>query len=346
MSIVAVPVFQKWFRRTAALAWLSVMAGLVPTLHGGETALPERKPEARPLMSREPIRPVPQTVAVDPRKVALGKKLFHEPLLSRDNSVSCATCHDLKRGGTDQRVRSLGVKNVEGPINAPTVFNSATHIKQFWDGRADTLEQQMDGPVEGEQEMATSWANILVKLRRAPGYAEAFQAIYQDGLQKENVKNAIAEFERSLITPNSRFDRYLRGDSAVISEDEKEGYRKFKSYGCVTCHQGVNVGGNLFQPLGVMGDYFADRGNVTKSDLGRFNVTGNDEDKYVFKVPALRNVALTAPYFHDGSAKTLEDAVNTMAKYQLGRELPPKDLEQIVLFLKSLTGEYEGKLLQ
>jgi cytochrome c peroxidase len=341
-----VPVSRRWFRRAVVLAWLAASAGLVPALRGEGSELPEQKPAARPLMNREPIRPIPQSVALDARKVALGKKLFHEPLLSRDNTLSCASCHDLKKGGTDHRARSLGVKSVEGVINAPTVFNSATHIKQFWDGRADNLEQQMDGPVQGEQEMATSWEDILKKLRRVPDYAQTFQAIYRDGLQEANVKNAIAEFERSLITPNSRFDRYLRGDSAAISESEKEGYRKFKSYGCVTCHQGVNVGGNLFQPLGVMGDYFADRGNLTKADFGRFNVTGHDEDKFVFKVPGLRNVALTAPYFHDGSAKTLEAAVNTMAKYQLGRELSTKDVEQIVLFLQSLTGEYEGKSLE
>lgn len=341
------PVFRKWFRRAVVLAWLVTSAAAVSALGGESSESQERKPAtARPLMNREPIRPIPQSVALDARKVALGKKLFHEPLLSRDNTLSCASCHDLKKGGADHRARSLGVKSVEGVINAPTVFNSATHIKQFWDGRAENLEQQMDGPVQGEQEMATSWDDILKKLRRAPDYAQTFQAIYSDGLQQANVKNAIAEFERSLITPNSRFDRYLRGDSAAISESAKEGYRKFKSYGCVTCHQGVNVGGNLFQPLGVMGDYFADRGNITKADLGRFNVTGNDEDKFVFKVPGLRNVALTAPYFHDGSAKTLEAAVNTMAKYQLGRELPTNDVAEIVLFLQSLTGEYEGKSLE
>ncbi|MBI3418233.1 MAG: cytochrome-c peroxidase [Verrucomicrobia bacterium] len=295
---------------------------------------------------REPIRPIPLTVKLDARKVALGNRLFHEPMLSKDNTVSCATCHELSKGGTDQRARSVGIKGAEGPINAPTVFNCALNFKQFWDGRAETLEEQVEGPTQAPAEMGATWEDMLAKLQRSSDYATAFKAIYLDGVQRKNVKDAIAEFERSLITPNARFDQYLRGDDKALTDDEKEGYRKFKGYGCISCHQGVNVGGNMFQPLGVMGDYFGDRGNVTKTDLGRFNVTGDEDDKYKFKVASLRNIALTGPYFHDGSAKTLEEAVTVMAKYQLGRALPPKDLEQVVMFLKSLTGEYNGKLLQ
>ncbi len=161
-------------------------------------------------------------------------------------------------------------------------------------------------------------------------------------MRRPNVKNAIAEFERTLLTPGSRFDRHLRGDATALSAEEKAGYLKFKSYGCISCHQGVNIGANLFQRMGVIGDYFADRGNITKADLGRFNVTGQESDRHVFKVPGLRNVALTAPYFHDGSARTLEEAVEVMAKYQLGRPLPPGDLADIVRFLHTLTGELEG----
>jgi cytochrome c peroxidase len=295
---------------------------------------------------REPIRPIPLTVKLDTRKVALGNTLFHETMLSKDNTVSCASCHDLGKGGMDGRVRSVGIKGAEGSVNAPTVFNCAQSFKQFWDGRAETLEEQVEGPTQSVVEMGTNWEEIVAKLQRSSDYTTAFKALYPDGVQRKNVKDAIAEFERSLITPNSRFDQYLRGDDKAITDDEKEGYKKFKGYGCISCHQGVNVGGNMFQPLGVMGDYFGDRGNITKSDLGRFNVTGEEDDKYKFKVASLRNIALTGPYFHDGSAKTLEDAVNVMAKYQLGRELPPKDLEQIVKFLRSLTGEYNGKPLQ
>jgi cytochrome c peroxidase len=293
----------------------------------------------------EPIRPIPQMLPLDTRKVSLGQKLFQDSVLSHDNTISCASCHSLANGGTDHRVHSMGINQAEGEINAPTVFNSALHFKQFWDGRANTLEEQIDGPLLSQIEMGTAWPEILTKLRGSPEYPVAFSRIYSDGIQAKNVKDAIAEFERSLITPNSRFDRFLRGDKNAITKSEMEGYRKFKSYGCVTCHEGVDVGGNMFQPLGVMGDFFGGR-KLTRVDLGRFNVTHNDEDKFVFKVPSLRNVALTAPYFHDGSAKTLDDAVGTMATYQLGRDLSEEDLSQIVSFLKSLTGEYNGKPLE
>ena len=296
--------------------------------------------------AREPIRPIPQSIPLDAARVSLGHKLFEEKMLSHDNTVSCASCHDLSAGGVDHRVCSVGIHQAEGTINAPTVFNSGLHFKQFWDGRADSLEDQVDGPMQSGKEMGSTWEEIIAKLELSTEYKAAFGQIYTNGIQAKNVKNAIAEFERSLITPNSSFDRYLRGDVTAITAEENEGYRKFKTYGCITCHQGVDVGGNMFQPFGVLGDYFGDRGGVTKADLGRFNVTGNDEDKFVFKVPSLRNIALTAPYFHDGSAKTLEQAVTTMAKYQLGRELPPNDLKQIVLFLKTLTGEYNGKPLR
>jgi cytochrome c peroxidase len=305
-------------------------------------------PASAPIaMDEEPIFPIPrgQPQSLDARKVALGNKLFHEPVLSRDNSISCASCHPLDRGGMDSRPRSIGINGQQGDVNAPTVFNSAFNFAQFWDGRASTMEEQIDGPVLSAVEMGSTWDEILKKLSDTPGYVAAFKDIYADGVQSQNVKNAIAEFERSLTTLDSRFDRYLRGDPFALTPDEKSGYLKFKSYGCISCHQGMNIGANLFQRMGVIGDYFADRGNLTKADLGRFNVTGREEDRHVFKVPSLRNVAVTAPYFHDSSAQTLEDAVAVMAKYQLGRPLPPKDMEDIVKFLRTLTGEYGGKPL-
>jgi cytochrome c peroxidase len=330
----------------AASAGAALLLGFAGTVHGAD--LPATQSTNGPLVvrAREPIRPIPQTMTVNLAKVALGKKLFHDPVLSANRTVACANCHALDKGGADQRVFSLGINNAPGSINAPTVFNSAFNFKQFWDGRADSLEDQVDGPTQNPVEMGANWPELLARLQQVPEYAAAFKEVYPDGVQHKNVKNAIAEFERSLITPNSRFDRFLRGDDQALTEEEKDGYRKFKSYGCITCHQGVNVGGNMFQPLGLLGDYFGDRGNVTKTDLGRFNVTGQEEDKFTFKVPSLRNVALTAPYFHDGSAKTLEEAVTKMVKYQLGRELSPNDHEHIIKFLKSLTGEYNGKPLQ
>lgn len=279
------------------------------------------------------------------RKVALGRKLFHDPALSRDGSVSCASCHQLETGGADRRARSIGVAQQAGRVNAPTVFNSSLNFRQFWDGRADSLENQVDGPVQSGHEMGSSWADVLARLTRDTGYAKEFKALYPAGVQRESVKDAIAEFERSLLTPNSRFDRHLRGDATALTEQERIGYQKFKSYGCISCHQGVNVGANMFQRMGVIRDYFADRGDVTEADYGRFNVTGNEADKFFFKVPSLRNVAVTAPYFHDGSAATLREAVTVMAEYQLGRPLPREDLTDIVAFLRTLTGEYEGRSL-
>jgi len=295
--------------------------------------------------AEEPIRPIPAAPITDARKTALGQKLFNDPMLSRDGTVACASCHSLKLGGTDRLQRSRGLMGAEGGVNAPTVFNAAFNFKQFWDGRAETLEAQVDGPLQAPAEMGAQWPQVLDKLRRSSSYASAFREAYRDGITRDNVKNAIAEFERSLVTPNSRFDRYLRGDAAALTEGETSGYRKFKAYGCVSCHQGVNVGGNMFQRMGVMGDYFTDRGHITTADFGRFNVTADEADRFMFKVPSLRNVAATPPYFHDGSARTLEDAVGVMARYQLGRELPAKDQQELVMFLKTLTGEYAGKSL-
>lgn len=298
-----------------------------------------------PIITQEPIQPIPEEVRLDKRKVALGDRLFHDTRLSHDNSVSCASCHYLTKGGTDQRPTSIGIGGQVGSRNAPTVFNSGFNFRQFWDGRAETLEDQIDGPTNDPGEMASNWKEIIRNLKQDPTYVSAFAELYPDGIQSHNIKDAIATFERSLITPNSRFDRYLRGDSLAITEEEKAGYRLFKNYGCVACHQGINIGGNMFQKLGVMVDYFAERGNPTGPALGRYAVTGQERDRYTFKVPSLRNVARTAPYFHDGSVPTLEAAVEIMAKYQLGRSLSPREVDLIVKFLRTLTGEYNGKPL-
>ncbi|MFP5305104.1 MAG: cytochrome-c peroxidase [Gammaproteobacteria bacterium] len=293
---------------------------------------------APPALQHEPIRPLPAVAAVDTRKAALGERLFHEPRLSRDGTVACASCHSLATAGTDRRARSIGLGGAAGQLNAPTVLNAAFNFRQFWDGRAATLEAQIDGPMQAANEMGASWPRVLHFLRGSPEYAAAFDAVYADGVTRDNVKNAIAEFERTLTTPNSRFDHYLTGDADAITPAEKSGYEKFKAYGCASCHQGVNVGGNMFQRMGVIADYFAERGNITQGDYGRYNTTGDEADRYVFKVPSLRNVELTPPYFHDGSAQTLEEAVTAMARYQLGRPLPETDLREVVLFLKTLNG--------
>ena len=291
----------------------------------------------------EPIQPIAIDSNLDERKVRLGEALFNDPQLSKDNSISCASCHGLTTGGVDRLSHSIGINGAVGSINAPTVFNSGANFKQFWDGRAETLEDQIDGPVQAAGEMGSSWPEVISKLSKSPDYVSSFEALYADGIQVRNIKDAIATFERSLSTPDSRFDQYLRGDSSALSDEEKQGYHIFKSYGCITCHQGINVGGNMFQTFGVMADYFADRGNITRADLGRFNVTEQEKDRYVFKVPSLRNVALTAPYFHDGTASDLQDAVRVMAKYQLGRQLSNEEVASLVSFLKTLSGKRAGE---
>ena len=208
----------------------------------------------------EPIRPIPTTVDADPKKVNLGRMLFFEKRLSKDDTVSCHSCHVLEQGGSDGRRVSVGVGNSEGFVNAPTVFNSANSIRQFWDGRADDLHSQIDGPVQSKVEMGALWPDVVTKLYLDPEYPELFDEIYPDGITRTTIKDAIAEFERVLITPNSRFDRWLGGDQDALTEQELRGYQLFKNYGCVSCHQGANVGGNMFQVFGVINSYFEARG--------------------------------------------------------------------------------------
>lgn len=309
----------------------------------------ERKADSLPLAvatGGEPIVPLPQEIRLDIRRVTLGRRLFHEPRLSVDNTVACANCHVLDHGGADSTPHSHGVGGREGGINAPTVFNSGYNFRQFWDGRAATLEAQIDGPIRNPLEMASDWPQVIAKLQADREYRHAFAEIYPDGMTADNIKDAIATFERSLSTPNSRFDRFLRGERDVLSGEELAGYALFKEIGCISCHQGVNVGGNLYEKMGVMEEYFGRRGNVTAADLGRYVLTGVEEQRFEFKVPSLRNVALTAPYFHDGSAATLEEAVRLMAKHQLGLTLSPERQRLIAGFLRTLTGEYQGKSLQ
>lgn len=287
----------------------------------------------------EPIQPIPLHIELDAQKVALGRELFNEAQLSQDNTVSCATCHHLSEGGMDGLKYGVGINGQVGNINTPTVYNSGFNFRQFWDGRAETLAAQVPGPVHNPIEMGSDWDAIVKKLQGSSHYVSAFASLYPDGITSDNIIDAIVTFERSLYTPNSRFDQFLRGDNSAITKAEKAGYELFKAYGCSSCHQGVNVGGNMYQRMGIVRDYFAERGNVLDADLGRFTITGNDQDRYVFKVPSLRMVAYTAPYFHDGSAPTLNGAVETMAYYQLGRSISDEQVDLLVLFLKTLPGE-------
>lgn len=292
---------------------------------------------AAPLM--EPIKPLPLDSTQDPLRVSIGRRLFQDTRLSANARVSCASCHNLAKGGADGRVRSVGFNGQLTAVNAPSVLNAALNFRQFWNGRAASLEEQVDAVVQNPTEMGSKWAEVVTRISDDPAYQRAFAASYGDGVTRANIENALATYERTLTTPNSPFDRYLRGDANAISAEQKAGYLKFKRYGCIACHQGVNVGGNMFQKFGVMGDYFANRGRPTDADLGRYLVTQDEADRHVFKVPGLRNVALTAPYFHDGSAATLGEAVDVMFKYQLGRLASTADKSQIVQFLNSLTGQ-------
>ena len=221
------------------------------------------------------------------------------------------------------------------------MFNVGLNFKQFWDGRAATLEAQVDDPVQSPREMGSLWPDVVAKLYADSEYPKRFKALYPDGISRDSIRNALAEFMRSLVTPNSRFDRWLGGEADALKPIEKHGYRLFKHYGCVSCHQGANVGGNMFQVFGVLNEYFKRRGNITDADMGRYNVTGNPADRHAFKVPSLRMAAHTAPYLHDGSAATLRDAVDAMFTFQLGRTAPDEDKDAIVAFIETLAGEHK-----
>lgn len=296
-------------------------------------------------IDNEPIQPLEIPKDLNSKKVALGKLLFHDTRLSTDNTLSCASCHDLGKGGTDISDVSTGVNGILGPINSPTVFNSGFNFVQFWDGRAKTLEEQAEGPVHNPKEMGSNWKEVLAKLTKDDTYPGLFKELYPDGITGKNIANAIAEFERSLVTVNSRFDQYLKGKKDALTALEKQGYELFKGYGCVTCHNGPAMGGNSFQRYGLFEDYFKTKSEITEADLGVYNVTKNEADKHWFKVPSLRVAALTPPYFHDASAKTLEDAIKAMGYYQLGAKFTDDELKAISAFLKSVVGDYEGKPL-
>lgn len=288
---------------------------------------------------RSAVSPLPELAPANAAKVTLGRRLFHDPILSGDGTVSCASCHSLDHGGAEARVSSLGIRGQVGPINSPTVLNARYNFVQFWDGRAADLREQAGGPIGNPAEMGSSLDAATAALGRSPQYTELFRAAYADGITGDNLRDAIATYEESLVTP-SRFDRFLKGDERALTADERAGAELFVSTGCITCHQGVNLGATSFQRMGAVRDYFADRGTpLTEADNGRYNHTHNEADRRFFKVPTLRNVALTAPYLHDGSRATLEDAVRVMGRYQLGRELTDEQVTRLVAFLNSLTGE-------
>lgn len=295
----------------------------------------------------EPVRPILPAEDVDVNKAALGYALFHDVRLSLDNTVSCASCHALETAGVDNHQYSHGVDDQLGGVNAPTVYNAVYNFVQFWDGRAKTLADQAAGPPLNPVEMASpSFDHIIAKLQADKPFAKAFAKVYPDGLTEANITDAIEEFERTLVTPDSRFDLWLRGDDSAITSEELAGYELFKRYDCATCHVGPNLGGKSYELMGLRRHYFADRGlELTHEDNGRYKETQIERDRHRFKVPGLRNVEHTWPYYHDGTRHTLDEAIYDMGLYQSGVELSDAEVEQIEAFLKTLTGKYNGEYI-
>ncbi len=292
-------------------------------------------------LADEPIQPVKPARNIDLGLAELGKKLYFDPRLSRSGFISCNSCHNLSMGGTDNIPTSIGHKWQQGPINAPTVLNSSLNIAQFWDGRAADLQEQAGGPIANPKEMAFTHRLTIDVLASIPGYVREFKQVFgQEEITIDEVTAAIAEFEKTLVTPNSRFDQWLLGNANALSAQELAGYTLFKESGCIACHNGEAVGGNSYQKMGVVAPYQA-----AVDAEGRSAVTGKDADRFNFKVPTLRNVELTYPYFHDGAANTLNEAVDIMGRLQLGRTFSSGQNASIVAFLKTLTGEQPRLLL-
>lgn len=292
-------------------------------------------------MKDEPIKPIMPVQEINLAQVELGKKLYFDPRLSKSGFISCNSCHNLSMGGTDNLPTSIGHNWQQGPINAPTVLNSSLNVAQFWDGRAADLKEQAGGPIANPGEMAFTHTLALGVLESIPAYVTEFKQVFGTGeITIDHVTQAIAEFEKTLVTPNSRFDRWLMGDEDAITAKEKAGYALFKTSGCVACHNGEAAGGNSFQKMGVVEPYVTESGAV-----GMAGITGKDADRFKFKVPTLRNVEMTYPYFHDGAAQTLADAVDIMGRLQLGKKFSDEENEQIVAFLLTLTGDQPSFLL-
>lgn len=286
------------------------------------------------VLPKQPTSPKenPTTAA----KIQLGKLLFHEPRLSKSGALSCNSCHNLASYGVDNRSTSLGHGFKPGERNSPTVLNASLHLSQFWDGRAADLETQAQAPILNPAEMAMGGeADVLKRLQSIPEYRQAFDAAFpdgKDGINYSNVARAIAAFERTLLTP-SPFDKFLLGDSKALKPEQKIGLQTFISQGCVSCHSGAGIGGGMYQKFGMLKPY------QHQKDTGRHQITKQDNDKFFFKVPSLRNVARTYPYFHDGQIWNLDEAVKIMGQTQLGKELSAQEISQLVAFLESLTGD-------
>lgn len=277
------------------------------------------------------IIPIPQTLEYDQAKASLGEKLFFDTILSKDNTISCFSCHNIFTNGADTKKVSTGINNQSGITNSPTLFNAIFNFRQNWNGSAKTLANQAKGPITNPIEMGHNFKELLSILEQS-SYNQEFKRIFGDGITEDNLVDVLEEFQKRLITPNSPLDKYLTGDENALTQEQKDGYELFKSKGCISCHNGINIGGQLYSRFGMVK-------LINNENFGLYNVTKEEEDRFYFKVPSLRNVELTPPYFHDGSADDLFSAVEIMLRYQVGRETSRKDILKIVEFLKSLNGE-------
>ncbi|MDQ7007062.1 MAG: cytochrome-c peroxidase [Acidobacteriota bacterium] len=321
--------------------FLGLSAGLALVLGavgcGGTEQAPAPPPSPQHVAMFQPLPEVMESATnpITDEKINLGRKLYYDTRLSKNQDISCNTCHLLDQWGVDGKPTSAGHGGQLGPRNSPTVYNAAGHIAQFWDGREPDVEAQAKGPILNPVEMAMPSEEAVVRvLKSIPGYVEEFAAAFpgeDDPVTYDNLAKAIGAFERKLVTP-SRFDAYLKGDGGALTATERRGLDKFIEVGCTTCHMGPYLGGNLFQKMGLVEPY-------PTEDEGRFAVTGNEAEKFFFKVPSLRNVEKTGPYMHDGSLESLDEVVAIMGRYQLGKTIKPDEVMDIVAFLKSLTGD-------
>jgi len=320
-----------------------------------------------PVLNRA-VLPIVPVEGQDPAEVALGDALYHDVRLSSDDTISCASCHDLAKGGTDQLPTSIGIDGQVGPINSPTTYNAVYALAQFWDGRSPDLVDQAGGPVENPVEMGAAFDEVLAKFDQDPQLVAQFVAVFgpdqpepAEGeeeapagedeeyvrppeLTQANIQRAIATFEETLTTPNSTFDKWLRGEAEAMGPEAVAGWELFDALGCDTCHAGQALGGTSFEKMGTEADYFVLRGgDVTVVDAGRFNHTKDESDRHHFKVPTLRNLAKTFPYFHDGSVTEMAEAARIMAKVQKDRSLTDAEAASMVAFFEALTGEYQGE---
>ena len=309
-------------RRRRAIVICALMLGSLQLSPATSQSLVQ-PPESNSTVAEEPITPIPEPPAIDPLKIKLGERLFGDPRLSHDNSRSCSSCHDLRTNGASLKSQDVGLDGSSIPLNTPTIFNAALNFRFGWEGKLRTLESDAKAALENPQLMGTSISAVVEKLAADPSMRREFAAAYGGGPDASNIPDALISFERTLVTPGSRFDRWLAGDAAALSTEELDGYRLFKSLGCVSCHQGVNIGGNLFERHGI------------------FHPLASPKPE-ILRVPSLRNVATTPPYFHDGSAQTLDDAVRKMGLAQLNSTLTDQQVKAIVAYLQTLTGNYRG----